>query len=99
MQSSNILKNFSKELLDIDVLKYPHHGNASIDKTLINYMSPKYVVVTSASDELAKRSEKSYLKKQGASIYYSYKSKNILIISDGTNLQIKTNVNPSDYKK
>ena len=28
MQSSNILKNFSKELLDIDVLKYPHHGNA-----------------------------------------------------------------------
>ena len=33
------------------------------------------------------------------SIYYSYKSKNILIISDGTNLQIKTNVNPSDYKK
>lgn len=99
MQSSNILKNFSKELLDIDVLKYPHHGNASIDKTLINYMSPKYVVVTSASDELAKRSEKSYLQKQGASIYYSYKSKNILIISDGTNLQIKTNVNPSDYKK
>ena len=99
MQSSNILKNFSKELLDIDVLKYPHHGNASIDKTLINYMSPKYVVVTSSSDELAKRSEKSYLQKQGASIYYSYKSKNILIISDGTNLQIKTNVNPSDYKK
>ena len=99
MQSSNILKNFSKELLDIDVLKYPHHGNASIDKTLIDYMSPKYVVVTSASDALAKRSEKSYLKKQGASIYYSYKSKNILIISDGTNLQIKTNVNPSDYKK
>ena len=99
MQSSNILKNFSKELLDIDVLKYPHHGNASIDKTLIDYMSPKYVVVTSASDELAKRSEKSYLQKQGASIYYSYKSKNILIISDGTNLQIKTNVKPSDYKK
>lgn len=99
MQSSNILKNFSKELLDIDVLKYPHHGSASIDKKLIDYMSPKYVVVTSASDALAKRSEKSYLKKQGASIYYSYKSKNILIISDGTNLQIKTNVNPSDYKK
>ena len=99
MQSSNILKNFSKELLDIDVLKYPHHGNASIDKTLIDYMSPKYVVVTSASDELAKRSEKSYLQKQGSSIYYSYKSKNILIISDGNNLQIKTNVNPSDYKK
>ena len=62
-------------------------------------MSPHYVVVTSASDELAKRSEKSYLQKQGASIYYSYKSKNILIISDGTNLQIKTNVKPSDYKK
>lgn len=99
MQSSNILNNFSKELLDIDVLKYPHHGNASIDKTLIDYMSPKYVVVTSASDELAKRSEKSYLQSKGANIYYSYSSKNILIISDGNSLQVKTNVNPSDYKK
>ena len=99
MQSSNILDNFSQELLDIDVLKYPHHGNASIDKTLIDYMSPKYVVVTSASDELASRSEKSYLQSKGANIYYSYSSKNILIISDGNSLQVKTNINPSDYKK
>lgn len=99
MQSDNILKQFSQSTLKIDVLKYPHHGNSSIDKTLINYMSPKYVVVTNSRDELSGRSESTYLSNVGAKIYYSYRDKNILITSNGTNVSIKTNINPSDYKR
>ena len=81
MQYSNILKRFSKNLLDVDVLKYPHHGNASLGKELVEAMSPKYVVLTNSRDELSSRSEKTYLTNVGASFYYSYKHGNILMIA------------------
>ena len=99
MQYSNILKRFSKNLLDVDVLKYPHHGNASLGKELVEAMSPKYVVLTNSRDELSSRSEKTYLTNVGASFYYSYKHGNILMISDGTTITVKTNVKASDYRR
>lgn len=99
VQYSNILKKFDKSLLDVDVLKYPHHGNASLSKSFVNAISPKYVILTNSRDELSSRSEKSYLANVGASFYYSYKHGNILITSDGSNLAIKTNVKASDYKR
>ena len=99
VQYSNILKKFDKSMLDVDVLKYPHHGNASLSKSFVNAISPKYVILTNSRDELSSRSEKSYLANVGASFYYSYKHGNILITSDGANLAIKTNVKASDYKR
>ena len=99
MQYSNILKRFSKNLLDVDVLKYPHHGNASLGKELVEAMSPKYVVLTNSRDELSNRVEKTYLTNVGASFYYSYKHGNILMISDGTTITVKTNVKASDYRR
>ena len=99
VQYSNILKKFDKSMLDVDVLKYPHHGNASLSKSFVNAISPKYVILTNSRDELSSRSEKSYLANVGASFYYSYKHGNILITSDGANLTIKTNVKASDYKR
>ncbi len=90
VQYDEILKKFSKEQLDIDVLKYPHHGNASLGKTFVNTITPKYVVITNSRDELSSRSEKTYLKNVGASFYYSYKDGNIVITSDGNNLNVKT---------
>lgn len=99
MQYSNILNKFSRSVLDVDVLKYPHHGNATIGKDLVNAMSPRYVVLTNSRDELSTRNEKDYLEDVGSSFYYSYKHGNILILSDGKNLNVKTNVVPSDYKR
>ena len=99
MQYSNILNKFSTSVLDVDVLKYPHHGNATLGKALVNAMSPKYVVLTNSRDELSSRNEKDYLEDVGASFYYSYKHGNILILSNGKNLTVKTNVEPSDYKR
>ncbi len=99
VQYSNILKKFDKSILDIDVLKYPHHGNASLGKTFVNAISPKYVILTNSKDELSSRSEKTYLKNVGASFYYSYKDGNILVSSDGLNVSIKTNIKASDYKR
>ena len=99
VQYTNVLNKFNKSLLNIDVFKYPHHGNASLSKSFVNAISPKYVILTNSSDELSSRVEKTYLKNVGASFYYSYKHGNILITSDGTNLAIKTNVKASDYKR
>ncbi len=99
MQYSNILKRFSKNILDVDVLKYPHHGNASLGKELVEAMSPKYVVLTNSRDELSSRSEKTYLTNVGASFYYSYKHGNILMISDGEKITVKTNIKASDYRR
>lgn len=99
MQYSNILKKFNTSVLNVDVLKYPHHGNATIGKKLVNAMSPKYVVLTNSKDELSSRSEKKYLSNVGASFYYSYKHGNILMISDGNKITVKTNVKASDYRR
>ncbi len=99
MQSSNILKQFNSSLLDVDVLKYPHHGQESIGKSIIEAMTPKYVVVTSSRDDLSSRNEKTYLKNVGASFYYSYKHDNILMTSDGNNITVTTNVKASNYKR
>ena len=99
VQYSEILERFPSNILDIDVLKYPHHGNTSLGKKFVNTITPKYVVITSSRDKLSERSEKTYLKNVGAEFYYNYKSGNILITSDGNNLTVKTKVNPSNYKR
>lgn len=99
MQSANIMKKFNSKILNVDVLKYPHHGNCTLSESLINAMSPQYTILTSSNDKLSSRKEKKYLENVGSKFYYSYKNGNILILSDGENLTIKTNVNPSDYKR
>lgn len=100
MQSSNILKQFNSSLMDIDVFKYPHHGQDSVGKEMVYAMSPKYVIVTNTQiDSLKSRKEYSYFNDLGSKIYYSGKHKHILIKSDGKNLTVIPNVNPSDYKR
>ena len=99
MQSANIMKKFSSSILNIDVLKYPHHGNCTLSESLINAMSPTYTIITSSNDKLSSRKEKKYLENVGSKFYYSYKNGNIVVLSDGKNLTVKTNVNPSDYKR
>lgn len=101
IQQSNVLNQYDKNLLDIDVLKHPHHGNHSLTSEFVKTTSPIYDIITSSSDELGSKqgTTKKYLQNQGTKLYYSYSSGNILITSDGTNLKIKTNVNASDYKR
>lgn len=99
MQSSNILSKFNANMLDIDVLKYPHHGQSSIGKKIIEAMTPSYTVITNSKDGLSGRTEKTYLQNVGSKLLYSYKDGNILMISDGNKITVKTNVKASDYKR
>ena len=95
MQSSNILKKFDKSLLDVDLLKYPHHGQSKIGDDIIYAMSPEYVVVTHNSlSSLRANKEYSYLNKIGSKIYYSGKHDNILVKSNGKNITITPNFTP-----
>jgi len=100
MQSSNILKKYQKELMDIDLLKYPHHGQANVGKEMAFAMSPKYVIVTNNEiSSLKKRNEYRYFNEMKSEIYYSGKHNNILVTSDGNNLMVKTDVNSVNYKR
>jgi beta-lactamase superfamily II metal-dependent hydrolase len=82
------------------MLKYPHHGNASLDTNLLNVMTPKYVIIPNYNyTQFPSSSDKSKLSKVGASIYQNGKDGNIVLTSDGNNISIKTKQNASSYKR
>lgn len=99
MQSSNLTRNFDTNTLNVDVLKYPHHGYDSLTNALMDAMSPEYVVVTSNSGQMQSSTEEAHLRNIGASIYFSGTSGNIVIISNGKDLKIDTGASAGNYRK
>ena len=100
MQSSNILKKYNASLMDVDLLKYPHHGQATVGKDMVYAMTPEYVIVTNTQiNSLKNYSEYKYFQDLNSQIYYSGRDKHILVKSDGQKLTIIPNVNPSNYKR
>ena len=99
MQSSNLTRNFDANTLNVDVLKYPHHGYDSLTNALMDAMSPEYVVVTSNSGQMQSSTEEAHLRNIGASIYFSGTSGNIVVTSNGKDLKIDTGANASNYKR
>ena len=97
------LKPYADKLgisLDIDMLKYPHHGNAGLDNDLLNAMTPKYVIIPNYNyTKYPISSNRSKLTKIGASIYENGKDGNIVLTSDGNNITIKKNQLASSYKR
>lgn len=100
MQSSEILKKYNASLMDVDLFKYPHHGQDSVGKDMVYAMTPEYVIVTNTQiNSLKKYKEYSYFQDLNSQIYYSGEHKHILVKSDGKNITITPNVNPSNYKR
>ena len=86
--------------LKVDVLKYPHHGNASIESVILNAMSPKYILIPNyKSSKYPSSSNEQKLKNIGATVYENASDGNIVLISDGNNITIKKNQKASDYKR
>ena len=86
--------------LNVDMLKYPHHGNNTLDNDLLSVMTPKYVIIPNYNyTKYPVSSEKSKLTKIGANIYQNGKDGNIVLISDGNNISVKTNQLASNYKR
>lgn len=103
---SNLIKytdieNNAKKLgisFKVDVLKYPHHGNATLDGKFLRTINPKYVLVpnngysrgpTSASNIKSNTSAKIYCLNGQAGCDNSNVSKAVIVTSDGNTISIK----------
>ena len=85
--------------LNVDVFKYPHHGNSSVSLAAFKKIDPEYVIVPNYKFYTHPRTKyRNYIKEVGAKMYQQYDGGNILITSDKTNINIKTKVNAKDYK-
>ena len=84
--------------LDVDVLKYPHHGNTSFTDDFLSAVKPEYVIVPNYyAAKYPNADNQAMLNKYGIKTYKQSDSStgNIVIISDGNNISIisqETNV-------
>lgn len=87
--------------LDIDVLKWPHHGYETLTDAFFKATTPKYAIIPnccSCSSKYPSSTNKNLMKKYDTTYYQVCDSKNIVLVSDGKNISIKTNQDPSNWK-
>jgi beta-lactamase superfamily II metal-dependent hydrolase len=91
----NDIKRYTSQFgisYDVDVLKYPHHGNSTVSDNLLNTITPEYVIVPNfRSAKYPNSSNISRLRKFNIKTYRQSDSKtgNIYLKSDGNNITIK----------
>lgn len=85
IRSSEVVKNYSSDILDVDVLKYPHHGMATVSTELMKIMTPEYIIVPNSSASDAAKSKGNLV---GAKVMATGTSGYILLETDGTDLTI-----------
>lgn len=84
---------------DVDVLKYPHHGNNSPIEKLLKLTKPKYIVIpNNAASKYPNEKNKEAINKYGVKMYRLSDTRNMVIISDGKKIDIKTNIQAKDYQ-
>lgn len=85
-EREDILIEEQGENLNIDVLKVPHHGShTSSSITFVNTVAPDIAIMTSLSPN---KDVYSRYKRNGSDVYITGLDGNILIISDGQNLEV-----------
>ena len=97
------LNNTAKKLglatgIDVDVLKYPHHGNQILDNKFVNALSPKAIIIPNYN---APQYGSVAYRNQGIGVYRQSDSKtgNILITSDGSKLEFIMDIEAKNYAK
>ena len=85
VRSDEVFKNYSKETLDVDILKWPHHGQATVSNNLLDAMSPTYIIVPNSSHQSGSNAGIRHTKAKG---YITGNNGYILAVSDGTNLKV-----------
>lgn len=93
IQENAILRKYSKEELKVDVLKYPHHGQAKLSAEFLEAVAPDYIVIPHTRNVISKYlgyKEKRVIKSLDSEYLVLGKEKygNVLMISDGTNLTV-----------
>ncbi len=90
------------EDIQVDVVKYPHHGNENLDDSFLNTSKAKYFIVPNSSfPRFPSSSNLTKLKNKNITVYRQSDSKtgNILITSDGDDIKFIMDVEASEYKK
>ena len=86
--------------IDVDMLKYPHHGNKVLKNVFLQAITPKYVIVPNYNaSQYPSSNNITSITNVGGKIYRQSDGKNIVLISDGKNININTNVNAINYKR
>ena len=70
------------ELLDVDVVKYPHHGITVMDSGLLTKMTPAFAVITNQDYERM-RSTKARLRANNIPFAFTLKGP-VAVCTDGT---------------
>jgi beta-lactamase superfamily II metal-dependent hydrolase len=83
------LINLKKDLLHVDVLDAPHHGDStSSSQKFINAVSPRYTIISANIIQSNKVLDR-YQTSEGE-VYVTGMDGNILILSDGETIEVKT---------
>lgn len=88
--------------LDIDVLKWPHHGYENLSDAFFKATTPEYAIIPNCcwcSNKYPSSTNKNLMTKYKTKYYQVCNSKNIVLITDGLEIEVKTKQNPEDYKK
>ena len=104
LDTDKFKKNASKWNLDlnVDVLKMPHHGYNDIVEDFYKATTPKYAMIPNGSHCSSKypsSHNKNLMKKYNIKYYETCEYGNMVIVSDGKNISVKTNQSPSSYKR
>ena len=86
--------------IDVDMLKYPHHGNKTLQTSFLEAITPKYVIVPNyLAPNYPRENDRNRIASVGGAIYRQSDSPNILVTSDGKNINVTLNIKASDYKR
>ena len=89
VRSNEILQSYDASTLDVDIFKWPHHGQESVSNKFLDVLTPKYIIVPNSSIGSQAQSGISHTKATG---YATGSDGYILAESDGTTLTV-TRVN------
>lgn len=100
------LENYAHELglnsIDVDVFKYPHHGNNPMYDKILNKINPEIIVVPNFhASKYPTEENKALINSRGIKMYRQSDSStgNITLISDGTKISVYMNSSASTYKR
>lgn len=102
MNTTTLLTNAARFNMNIDVdfIKFPHHGYENLSDNLFKEMTPEYAIspnCCSCSSIYPTATNRNLLKKYNTTHYEICDSKNTVLLSDGNKIIVKTNENPLNY--
>ena len=85
VRSSEILKKYDSSTLDVDIFKWPHHGQESVSNKFLDALTPAYIIVPNSTIKEDAQKGINYTKAKG---YATSGDGYILAESDGNTLTV-----------